>query len=284
MTSSIGAVGGDASLAWINAANIVSLLAPKQADIFATLSALPPAPAAGASPSFAGMEGVFAIINHFQREITNPEIRPEEELIEDDLFTMTYLQYPNATIRDFVFTVVERRDSDDVKASKIVSWVVENIVYKTDEEVWGRAEMWQPPAVTLQRRSGDCEDGAFLVHSMMLNAGIPWERIRTYGGMVQVGPGAETGGHAWTAYQRESDDEWVILDTAYYPSTYAVEYRKPMRLLGAYYRDTLFYMTARYSVLTEGQDRILNPGIYTAAGRLAERALFPTAMLLRAYA
>jgi hypothetical protein len=284
MTSPIGAVGGDASLAWIHAANIISLLTPKGSDIFATLRELAPPPAAVANPAFSGIEGMFAIINRFRYALADPEIRPDEEMIEDDLFTMTYLQYPNATIRDFVFTVVDRRDSNDLKASKIVAWVVDNIAYKTDEEVWGRMEMWQPPAVTLQRRSGDCEDGAFLVHSMMLNAGIPWERIRTYGGVVQVGQGAETGGHAWTAYQRESDDEWVILDTSYYPTTYAVEYRKPMRLLGAYYLDTLFYMTAAYAVLTEGQDRILNPGIYTAAGTLADRVLFPSGMMLRTYA
>jgi len=53
---------------------------------------------------------------------------------------------------------------------------------------------------------GDCEDGAFLVHSLLLHAGVPYDRIGTYGGLVESGEGAATGGHAWTAYRRESDD------------------------------------------------------------------------------
>ena len=144
--------------------------------------------------------------------------------------------------------------------------------------------MWQPPAVTYQRRTGDCEDGAFLVHSLMLNAGIPWNRIRTYGGLVRTGQGAETGGHAWTVYRRESDDEWVILDTSYYPNTADVADRTPMRLLGDYYLDTLFYMTAKYAVQTEGNHRILNPGVYTATGTWADRVFFPSGVFFSHYA
>lgn len=281
MSSGLSGCSTCSADAWINAANILSILSPRDSSLFGAIRSAGDARHQDSSaPLRSTIDGMFAVINSFRFEPINADLRPDEERIEDDLFTATYLQYPNATIRDFVFTIVNRSDSNDVKASKIIEWVVDHIRYETDESAWGRKEMWQPPAVTLMRRSGDCEDGAFLVHSMMLNAGVPWERIRTYGGIVKVGEGAESGGHAWTAYRRESDDEWVVLDTSYYPTTYGVTFRKPMRLLGDYYLDTLFYMTANYSVQTEGNHRIVNPGIYTAAGTWADRVFFPTGLMV----
>lgn len=270
--------------AWINATNIVNMLSPKEPGLLETVRDRQATNHGYAAPQFSTIDGMFAIINTFRFEQNEGEVRPDEELIRDDFFTRTYLQYPNATLSEFVFTIVSRRDSMDEKASKIIRWVIDNIDYQTDEAVWGRKEMWQPPAVTFRRRTGDCEDGAFLVHSLMLNAGIPWKRIRTYGGLVRAGQGAEAGGHAWTVYQRESDDEWVILDTSYYPNTRDIASRTPMRLLGDYYLDTLFYMTARYSVQTQGNHRIINPGTYTASGTWADRVFLPTGVLYRHYA
>ena len=270
--------------AWVNATSLVSMLSPREPGLMETIRSGHAMQNQYDLQPHSAIEGLFAIINTFRLEQSEADIRPDEKLIQDDLFTLMYLQYPNSTLSKFVFTIVGRSDSNDEKASKIISWVIENIEYRTDEAVWGRKEMWQPPAVTFQRRTGDCEDGAFLVHSLMLNAGIPWNRIRTYGGLVRAGLGAETGGHAWTAYQRESDDEWVILDTSYYPNTYDVTDRMPMRLLGDYYLDTLFYMTAKYSIQTEGNHRIINPGVYSADGVWADRAAFPTGLLFSNYA
>jgi len=281
---SVNGCSSCSSSAWVNAVNIVNLLSPPDPGLLETIRSAQADANHYAVPRSSTIEGMFAVINQFRFDQTAADIRPDEEMIIDDLFTRTYLQYPNATLSEFVFTIVNRSDANDEKASKIIRWVIDNIEYQTDEAVWGRKEMWQPPAVTFRRRTGDCEDGAFLVHSLMLNAGIPWERIRTYGGLVRVGRGAETGGHAWTAYRRESDDEWVILDTSYYPNTVDVGDRTPMRLLGDYYLDTLFYMTARYSMQTEGNHRIINPGIYTAAGTWADRVFFPAGVMYSHYA
>jgi predicted transglutaminase-like cysteine proteinase len=267
--------------AWVNASAVVNLLTPKEPGLMETIRDGQATTHGYAVPPFSTIEGMFAVINSFHFEQNEADVRPDEEMIRDDLFTQTYLQYPNATLSRFVFTIVNRGDSMDEKATKIIRWVIDHIDYATDEAIWGRKEMWQPPAVTFQRRTGDCEDGAFLVHSLLLNAGIPWKRVRTYGGLVRAGQGAETGGHAWTAYRRESDNEWVILDTSYFPNAKSVEERTPMRLLGDFYLDTLFYMTARYSVQTQGNHRIINPGTYTASGTWADRVFFPTGVMFR---
>jgi transglutaminase-like putative cysteine protease len=96
-----------------------------------------------------------------------------------------YLDFPNTGIRAVADSIVEPGDTNDQKAFKIMLWVQENIAYVSDLKNYGRPEYWARPSQTIQKGSGDCEDGAFLIHSLMLNADIPWERIRTYGGLVE---------------------------------------------------------------------------------------------------
>jgi len=152
-----------------------------------------------------------------------------------------YLQYPNTGIKALALGIVDSFDTNDEKAYKILRWVQENIEYKSDIEGYGLAELWVLPTVTATKRYGDCEDGAFLIHSLMLNAGIPWDSVRTYGGVVVTGVGASTGGHGWTAYKREIDDEWVVLDWCYYANQEAIEERTPMRE-DQRYIDDYFYV------------------------------------------
>lgn len=48
--------------------------------------------------------------------------------------------------------------------------------------------------------------------------------------------------------------------------------------------ETLFCMTAKYAVQTEGNHRIINPGVYTATGTWADRIFFPTGVFVSHYA
>lgn len=170
-----------------------------------------------------------------------------------------FLSYPSEEIKNFMATIVEPSDTNDEKAYKIMRWVQDNIEYKTDLKNYGQIEWWTTPMETLHKMSGDCEDGAFLIHSMMLNAGIPWERIRTYGGSVMIGQGAETGGHGWTAYKREIDDEWVVLDWCYYPNTKTIAERTPMSD-NLKYIDDWFYITTHATVDTPYANKVRDPG------------------------
>jgi hypothetical protein len=118
----------------------------------------------------------------------------------------------------------------------------------------------------------NCEDGAFLVHSLLLHAGIPYNRIRTYGGLVKAGEGAPLGGHGWTAYKRESDDEWVVLDTAYYPNMKHVDDRRLMKY-DSRYVDNFFWFNKLNWTNTYDIDRIHNPEapIYNAKGYMDKK-------------
>lgn len=130
-----------------------------------------------------------------------------------------YLQFPDSTVRAVAISIVSPSDSDDEKMYKIEQWVQENIEYKTDMANYGRAEYWALPTLTLNKKSGDCEDGAFLIHSLGLHAGVSPDNLRTYGGLVKTNSiVAPLGGHGWTAYKREIDGEWITLDWCYYPT------------------------------------------------------------------
>lgn len=169
-----------------------------------------------------------------------------------------YLEYPNAAIKALAMSIVEPADTNDMKAYKVMLWIQENIEYKSDIENYGKGEFWALPSLTISNESGDCEDGAFLMHSLMLNAGIPWENIRTYGGLVYAGPGAIGGGHGWTAYKRETDNEWVILDWCYYANETPIADRILMKDDMKYF-DDFFYVSKIETVETPYTNAVKNP-------------------------
>jgi transglutaminase-like putative cysteine protease len=184
-----------------------------------------------------------------------------EDEIFDPGYIQIYLQHPNRYLEALAEKITKGSYSNDDKATDIIQWVLNNFPYATDEDNYGYDELWIPPIFALKQGSGDCEDGAFLVHSLLLHAGIPYDRIRTYGGFVDAGEGAASGGHAWTAYRRESDDEWVVLDSSYYPNFKHVEDRPLMRKTAMYRENYFFFNKLTWTNLTN-IDRIHNPGAW----------------------
>jgi predicted transglutaminase-like cysteine proteinase len=163
-----------------------------------------------------------------------------ESGIQADNEYRKYLQFPNSQMKDLASQIVEPNDSDDAKMEKIQQWVMDNITYVADEKNYGSPEYWAMPVETLNKESGDCEDGAFLIHSLALNAGVDPSRLRTYGGLVETAGTAPFGGHAWTAYQRESDDEWIAIDWCYYPTTGSMDHRQTLADDDKYFDDWFF--------------------------------------------
>lgn len=184
------------------------------------------------------------------------------------LFNSLYFMYPNASIRDFALNVVgvNLSDSNDEKMGKIAKWVQEHIQYTEDIKNYGYDEFWAPPVFTLAKGRGDCEDGAFLIVSLALNAGVPESRLRMYGGEVKVGVGAATGGHGWVGYLRESDNEWIPVDYSYYPNP-DISSIKPMSEDDRYI-DDYFFMNLYEFVETPGTNRVRDPEGYDSMARL----------------
>jgi len=197
---------------------------------------------------------------------------PEEEVYPLYPLNHFYLQYPDQQLRDLAASIVDPGDSSDEKVRKIVSWVLRNIRYREDITNYGYEEFWAPPGFTLRKGSGDCEDGAFLIHSLLLNAGVPPERLRTYGGEVKAGDGAQSGGHGWTVYRRESDNEWVVIDFSYFPEDIPTWARESMKT-DRKYIDDYFFMTLNEFVVTRHVNRVRDPDGYDRMAR-AKQTVF----------
>ncbi|MYL84861.1 transglutaminase domain-containing protein [Desulfovibrio aerotolerans] len=92
----------------------------------------------------------------------------------------------------------------DAAAAALLALVAGRISYVADDA----DDAWTCAAATLARGSGDCEDGALLLHALLLAAGLPADRIVTAFGRV----GVDRAGHAWVAWRRVADGQWVALD------------------------------------------------------------------------
>lgn len=89
----------------------------------------------------------------------------------------------------------------------IRDWVSTNIEYKTDEEQWGVDEYWQTPQETLSLRTGDCEDFAILLCTLLRAYGIGEEQI-----YVAVGLDNDGYGHAFLIENWYLDGEWRAIE------------------------------------------------------------------------
>lgn len=110
-----------------------------------------------------------------------------------------------------------------------------------------------------------CEDGAFLIHSLALNAGVNSDRLRTYGGVVawqnEVG-GLSSGGHGWTAYKTESDNKWIILDWCFF--TTDAPFDKRIKMEDNFkYVDDYFFVNLKNTVDTPYSNGIRKPDVHT---------------------
>lgn len=208
-------------------------------------------------------------------ELTSYQVpEPLDEVIDDYGYVNFYLQYGNKIIKNLADKIVNGGDSDDEKMEKIQRWVVENIAYEEDKTQYGIGELWVPPVMLLSTMKGDCEDGAFLIMSLALNAGVDPDKLRFYAGIVEVGRGAATGGHGWVAYKRSIDQEWVPIDFSYYPDLRPMNERISMRDDTRYIDDFLLFEVGRI-ILTPDTNRVRSPEMYNYQGQVKPNVLLP---------
>ena len=89
----------------------------------------------------------------------------------------------------------------------IRDWVANNIECKLDEDVHGVTDYWQTSEETLDLRTGDCEDFAILLCTLLRAYGIGEEHI-----YIAIGVDNEGYGHAFLIENWYLDGEWRALD------------------------------------------------------------------------
>jgi len=119
------------------------------------------------------------------------------------------LQLGNTTLADAAASICAYDVTDDERAMSVVYFVSNLMAYVQDGD--GIGDHWTCALATWRRGYGDCEDGAILVHSLLLAAGVNPDRLRTAFGAA-LSASLAAAGHAWCLYRRETDEEWVPLD------------------------------------------------------------------------
>lgn len=129
--------------------------------------------------------------------------------------------------------------NDNDTVYKCLMFVMDKIRYVSDTESRGQNEFWQYPEDTIARGTGDCEDGAILLKSLTLCAGVPDWKVKVIAGEVKGG------GHAYCTYIRD-DDSQVILDWCYWPNRLPID-KRPDFLEEPNYYEVWFSFNNEYS-------------------------------------
>ena len=99
---------------------------------------------------------------------------------------------------------VRAKGNFDFRAQAVAEWVGQAIEY--DRKI--SRDPWQFAEETLTLRTGDCEDRAFLMASMLLASGISGYHVRVALGHVRTS-GGKTFDHAWVMYKSEMG-RWML--------------------------------------------------------------------------
>jgi uncharacterized repeat protein (TIGR02543 family) len=76
-------------------------------------------------------------------------------------------------------------------------WTSWNIKYMYDKDRWGEVDYWQLPSTTIKLRTGDCEDHAILLTSLLRALGVSRENVHIVFGWIDWLWGGHAGYHAW---------------------------------------------------------------------------------------
>lgn len=146
-----------------------------------------------------------------------------------------------------------KKETHNETAYACQKYVVENMKYISDDEKDYCPEFWMFPFESIASKMGDCEDGAILMASLMINAGIPAYRVKVCAGTVQPEPTAPLGGHAYCIFladRKDGTQAWEVHDWCYYEDTDVMTGEKPLLKEGGYngcYKDIWFSFNNEYS-------------------------------------
>lgn len=146
-----------------------------------------------------------------------------------------------------------RKSTYNETAYACQNFVVRYLSYREDDSMNSCEEFWQFPFETVASRFADCEDGAILMASLMINAGIPNWRVKVVGGTVKPQPTAPLGGHAYCIYLADREDgslEWEIHDWCYFEDSNIPTGKKPLAKDGGFnntYIDIWFTFNNEYA-------------------------------------
>ncbi len=115
---------------------------------------------------------------------------------------------------------IKKGETDDETIINILQKVNKDLTYVSDKAVWTVDEYWQTPNETLQKMTGDCEDGSIFIYALAIQKGISKDKLLIICGDVTGG------GHCWIAYKPDEYPlNFVFIDWCYWYNKYSIEIR-----------------------------------------------------------
>ena len=115
-------------------------------------------------------------------------VTPDDPLVVQTLRTILDAPLPEITEQNYYTNY----DGSLHDFNRIKNWLGRFLVDVTDKTAHGVEDYWQLPAETIQLGTGDCEDYAILLCSLLRAYGVPAEDV-----YVAVGIGVTREDHAW---------------------------------------------------------------------------------------
>jgi hypothetical protein len=100
----------------------------------------------------------------------------------------------------------------DKRAMTLWRFVARNIRYVHDSKKQNKEDFWLFPSEIYTLRQGDCEDGTFLLVSLLIASGISPFCVRVVLGEIFDERDQSLGGHCWPVYKNELG-AWCILES-----------------------------------------------------------------------
>ena len=98
------------------------------------------------------------------------------------------------------------------KVKVVLDYVNKNIKYVSDGTKWKLVDKWQTPEETWNSKTGDCEDGAMLIYSILRYIGVPEVLLR-----IAVGD-VKGGGHCYVVWRSDENGLEYPIDWCYWYS------------------------------------------------------------------
>lgn len=196
---------------------------------------------------------------------TGRALRGESYSKQIDVDVKVFIKKNDAILWHVLTQLELRKDTPNNTALAIQNFVCNFLKYKYDDIASECPEFWLFPFEAIQSEIGDCEDGAILIASLLINAGIPSWRVKVCAAQVMADPvfapsDEELGGHAYCIYladrpESERKLEWVILDWCYLQDPEVSIENKPLARNGGpegAYRDIWFTFNDEQSYAQSG--------------------------------
>ncbi len=191
---------------------------------------------------------------------TGRALRAEVYKKQIDVDVKTFIKKDDAILWHVITQVGLRKETPNETALAIQNFVCNFLKYKYDDLTAEVPEFWLFPFESIQAEIGDCEDGAILIASLLINAGIPSWRVKVTAAEVIADPifapsDTEVGGHSYCLYLADRSEserklEWVILDWCYLQDPEVPIEKKPLARDGGTegaYKNILFTFNDEYS-------------------------------------